>query len=236
MQGGAVGLFLFSEQMENCPPGKLGQLGCLIARGNHFLVRTTIISEESLHQSYHSSHKHQKSYLDQLQTIGIFWLFNFTHTVLLFGHVWASSLWPSLSNHRNQASVSSARVVREGGAGLCTIWQLDAKKRPRQHCARLCQMYFHNVIFEVTDTLASSVADSRCYNMVWTWTPMGTRTLRLPAIFLSNHWNAKYSANPPYQLWLGFKVGVLWLRVRDLGLGLRVEDVGLGFKRVRVGA
>ena len=37
---------------------------------------------------------------------------------------------------------------------------------------------------------------------------------------------------------LGFRVGDLWLRVRDLGLGLtcKVKDLGLGFKRVRVKA
>ena len=61
-------------------PARLRQLGCPIARGNHFLVRTTMIyiilawlgkykSEviKSLHQSYHSSYKPQKSYLNQLR-------------------------------------------------------------------------------------------------------------------------------------------------------------------------
>ena len=54
---------------------RLRQIGCPIARGNQFLVRATMIfiilaqlckykSEVSLHQSYHSSQKHQKSYLN----------------------------------------------------------------------------------------------------------------------------------------------------------------------------
>ena len=54
---------------------RLRQLGCPIARGNHFLVWATVIyiilarpgkfkSEVSLHQSYHLSYKHQISYLN----------------------------------------------------------------------------------------------------------------------------------------------------------------------------
>ena len=32
-------------------------------------------------------------------TINIFWLFNFTNTVLLFGHIWAAAvLWPRVSD------------------------------------------------------------------------------------------------------------------------------------------
>ena len=54
---------------------RLRQLGCPIARGNHFLVLATMVYfilarqgkykwKVSLHQSYHSSYKHQNSYLN----------------------------------------------------------------------------------------------------------------------------------------------------------------------------
>ena len=116
-------VFLNQQKIQFCPNvswdlvaftwHRLRQLGCPIAQGNHFLVQATMIniifarpgkykSEVSLHQSYQSSYKHQKSYLNWVQTIDIQWLFNFTHTVFLFGHVWASSFIAKLAQPGNQ--------------------------------------------------------------------------------------------------------------------------------------
>ena len=60
--------------------------------------------EVSLHLSYHSSYKHQKSYyiLNSYTPSTYSDFFNFTHTVLLFGHVWASRFMAKLARLGNQ--------------------------------------------------------------------------------------------------------------------------------------
>ena len=38
-------------------------------------------------------------------------------------------------------AVASSRLARGEGAGPYTLWQLDAKLRPRQHCTSHCQLH-----------------------------------------------------------------------------------------------
>ena len=105
-----IQIFPVWQILQSCIRCRLRQLGCLIARGKHFLVWATMIYRRivwlgkfklkvSLHQSYHTNNKkHQKWWPNWLQTIiqhKLIFLILHTH-ILLFGQVKANYLKPSL--------------------------------------------------------------------------------------------------------------------------------------------
>ena len=102
---------------------RLRQLGCLIALGNQFLVRATMIYiilaglgkyklEVSLYQSYHSSYKHQKSCFNLIANHQHILTFLTLHILFCYSGMFGQAvLWSSLPNRTIQKRENCRSLV-----------------------------------------------------------------------------------------------------------------------------
>ena len=95
----------------------------LDCQGQSFLLRAIMTyrriaqagkfkSQVSLHQSYHTSYKHQKSCPEYLQTVNIFQLFNGTY-MLFLGMFGQAVLWPSLPDRETKKKENCHSMKRQ---------------------------------------------------------------------------------------------------------------------------